>query len=70
MTCQDKLKSDVETARWGWVARRRARRNWCDKAEEKYGASYANWSNSTEREYSTWGPRRQAKATASARPCN
>lgn len=68
MPTKPTLTSNTFQSKTGLGAKRKAIKNWRQKAEQKYGEKWARWRRAKEKERYVWGPSGNAQAYVSAKP--
>ena len=68
MPTKDLLTSDTFQSRTALGAKRKAIKNWRQKAAQMYGEKWARWWRAKEKERHVWGPSGETCAYVTAKP--
>lgn len=68
MPTKPTLTSATFQAKTAYGAKRKAIRDWRQKAEQKYGKKWSLWRRAKEKERYVWGPSNNAYCYVSAKP--
>ncbi len=68
MATKPTLTSETFQGKSAYAAKRKAIKNWRQKAQNQYGKKWSYWFRAKEKERICWGPAKKAMAYVKAKP--